>query len=146
MRRMPVTFERVAPVLPVRNVARALDRYRRLGFEGDAYCEPGVSEKDDPIYGFLSWGRVELHLTRFAQLDPKTTTSVAYLYVDDADALYASWSAAGVEGRLRAPVDTPYGLREFGYADPDGNLLRVGSPMTSPRVTPEGRPRGNAAP
>ena len=66
-------------------------------------------------------------MTRFAELDPKTSTSVCYLYVDDADALHAAWAAAGVEGRLRPPTDTPYGLREFGYADPDGNLLRVGS-------------------
>jgi hypothetical protein len=126
---MAVTFERVAPVLPVRSVARALERYRQLGFAGSAYCEPGVSSEEDPIYGFIRWGSVELHLSRFRELDPKTTTSVCYLYVDDADALHALWSAAGVEGRLRSPSDTPYGLREFGYADPDGNLLRVGSPM-----------------
>jgi uncharacterized glyoxalase superfamily protein PhnB len=63
------------------------------------------------------------------QLDPKTTTSVCYLFVDDADAVYAAWTAAGVEGRFRAPVETTYGKREFGYVDPDGNLLRVGSSM-----------------
>ncbi len=88
-----------------------------------------MSTEDDPIYGFLSWGAVELHLTRFPGLDPKTSTSVCYLYVDDADAVHAAWSAAAGEGRLRPPEDTPYGLREFGYADPDGNLMRVGSPM-----------------
>ena len=126
---MAVAFERVAPVLPVRNVARALERYRKLGFAGDPYCDFGVSSAEDPIYGFLSWGPVEVHLTRFAELDPKTSTSVCYLYVDDADALHAAWAAAGVEGRLRPPADTPYGLREFGYVDPDGNLLRVGSPL-----------------
>src|SRR5690242_299679 len=68
---MAVTFERVAPVFPVRNVARALELYRKLGFKVDAYGEPGTSESD-PIYGFLSWGPVELHLSRFAELDPKT--------------------------------------------------------------------------
>lgn len=81
---------------------------------------------------FEQWGPVEIHLSRYRELDPKTTTSVCYLYVDDAKALHAQWSAAGVEGRLRAPEDTPYGLREFAYVDPDGNLLRIGSPM--PRV------------
>jgi hypothetical protein len=30
---------------------------------------------------------------------------------------------------LHEPVDTDYGLREFAHVDPDGNLLRVGSPM-----------------
>ena len=28
-----------------------------------------------------------------------------------------------------APVDTDYGLREFALVDPDGNLLRIGSPL-----------------
>jgi catechol 2,3-dioxygenase-like lactoylglutathione lyase family enzyme len=126
---MPVTFERVAPVLPVRNVARAIERYKRLGFEGEAYGEPGQSTDDDPVYGFLGWGPVDIHVSRFRELDPKTSTSACYLYVDDADALHAAWSAANVEGDLRAPVDTPYGLRELVYIDPDGNLLRVGSPI-----------------
>jgi catechol 2,3-dioxygenase-like lactoylglutathione lyase family enzyme len=126
---MPVTFERVAPVLPVRNVARALERYKRLGFEGEAYCEPGKSADDDPIYAFIGWGPVDIHLSRFPELDPKASTSACYLYVDDADALHAAWSVANVEGELRAPVDTPYGLREFVFIDADGNLLRVGSPL-----------------
>jgi uncharacterized glyoxalase superfamily protein PhnB len=126
---MPVTFDRVAPVLPVRNVAEALRRYARLGFATRAYVEPGVSDEANPSYGYLTWGSVEIHLSGFGALDPKTTTSVCYLFVDDADALHAAWSNAGIEGRLRPPVDTPYGKREFGYADPDGNLLRVGSQL-----------------
>lgn len=45
----------------------------------------------------------------------------------DADALHAEWSAAGVEGRLSGPEDTPYGLREGFHIDPDGILLQFGS-------------------
>ncbi len=126
---MTVAFERVAPVLPVRNVAEALGRYRRLGFQARPYLEFGFSTEDNPSYGYLTWGQVEIHLSGFDQLDPKTTTSVCYLFVDDAEALYAAWSTAGVEGRFRPPIHTPYGKREFGYVDPDGNLLRVGSSM-----------------
>jgi hypothetical protein len=126
---MAVSFQHIAPVLPVRNVARALERYRKLGFTGHAYREPGVSSETDPVYGFLNWGDVEIHLSRFVALDPKASTSACYIYVDDADALYAAWVAAGVEGRLEPPVDTPYDLREMVYIDPDGNLLRVGSQM-----------------
>jgi catechol 2,3-dioxygenase-like lactoylglutathione lyase family enzyme len=126
---MSVAFERVAPVLPVRDVARALERYRRLGFEPRAYVEPGFSSEESPRYGFLRWGPVEIHLSGWAELDPKTNTSACYLYVDDAEALYAAWTAAGVDGRLRPPADTSYGLREFNYVDPDGNLLRIGSPL-----------------
>jgi len=126
---MPVAFARVAPVLPVRNVVGALERYRRLGFETRTYVQPGLSSEENPSYGYLRWGPVEIHLSAFSALDPKTTTSVCFLFVDDADALYAAWSAAGVDGRFRAPIDTPYGMREFGYVDPDGNLLRVGSSL-----------------
>ena len=32
-------------------------------------------------------------------------------------------------GTLTEPRRTPYGLREFAYTDPDGNLLRIGSPF-----------------
>jgi catechol 2,3-dioxygenase-like lactoylglutathione lyase family enzyme len=126
---MSVTFARVAPVLPVRDVARALARYRTLGFETRAYVEAGFSSEESPAYGYLRWDTVEIHVSGFSALDPKTTTSVCYLFVNDADALYAAWTAAGVEGRFRPPIDTTYGKREFGYVDPDGNLLRVGSPL-----------------
>jgi hypothetical protein len=126
---MTVDLARIAPVLPVRNVAEALRRYRRLGFQARPYLESGFSTEDNPSYGYLIWGQVEIHLSGFNELDPENTTSVCYLFVDDAQALYAAWSTAGVEGRFRPPVDTTYGKREFGYVDPDGNLLRVGSPV-----------------
>jgi catechol 2,3-dioxygenase-like lactoylglutathione lyase family enzyme len=120
------SVDRVVPVLPVRDVAAALALYRRLGFAARAYDEQGI---DGPVYGYLSWGAAELHLSLFRELDPATTTSACYLYIDDADALHAAWRDSGVAGRLHAPEDTPYGLREFAYVDPDGNLLRVGSPL-----------------
>ena len=61
--------------------------------------------------------------------DPARTGSVVYHYVSDADALHAEWVAAGVEGRIGDPADTAWGLREFGYVDPEGTLHRVGSPL-----------------
>ena len=120
---MPV-FERVAPVLPVRDVAIALAHYHRLGFTADAYDE---SSAEGPIYGFLEWGKVQLHLVLVRDLDPLANTSACYLYVDDSDALYVLWKAAAIGGRLHPPQDTPYGLREMAHVDPDGNLLRIGS-------------------
>lgn len=125
-----MSVQRLAPVLPVKNVTVALERFRKLGFEGDAYREPG-DEASGPIYGFLHWGTVELHLARVDDLNSLANTSAVYLYVDDADALYSRWKSAGVDGRFVDPVDTPYRLREFGYVDPDGNLLRVGSELTA---------------
>ena len=60
--------------------------------------------------------------------DPRRTGSVVYIYVSDADAVHAEWTASGVDGRFGEVRDTDYGLREFGYVDPDGTLHRVGSP------------------
>ena len=120
------TFQRIAPVFPVRSVRAALDHYRKLGFEAHAYREEADG---DPVYGFVKRNTVELHLSRTPDLDPKSNTSACYVYVDDANSLHAEWSRAGVAGKLTALADTPYELREFAYVDPDGNLLRVGSQL-----------------
>ena len=47
----------------------------------------------------------------------------------DADALYAEWTRPGVGGRTRPVGPTAYGLREGSHTDPDGNLIRFGSPI-----------------
>jgi hypothetical protein len=113
----------VAPVLPTRDVGRLLEHYRLLGFAVDAY------RPDDPPleYGYAHWDDVDLHFTRWDEHDPKRTAGQVYLYVDDADALYDQWRAAAVPGRLIAPQDADYGLREGAHIDPEGNLLRFGS-------------------
>ena len=120
-----VSFNSIAPVIPVLNLDAALDRYRRLGFDIEPY-------NGGERYGFAHRGVVSLHLTEWADHDPSRTGAHIYIYVSDADALHAEWAASGVEGRLSNPHDTRYGLREFGYVDPDGTLHRVGSgPGTS---------------
>lgn len=65
-----------------------------------------------------------------AQVDdlvPKRNMSAVYLYVDDADALFEEWSSLEIDGRLIAPRDTEYGLREGACLDRDANLIRFGS-------------------
>ena len=119
-----VVFERVAPVVPVLDLDAALERYRRLGFVVEPYT-------GGERYGFVDRDGVSLHLTEWAEHDPNRTGAHVYMYVSDADAVRAEWTASGVEGRLPEPFETAYGLREFAYVDPDGTLHRVGS-----RVTP----------
>jgi hypothetical protein len=115
-----VIFERIAPIVTVHDVDAALTRYRRLGF---------ATELDEPAqYGFAERGPVQLHLQPGDPSDPRGTGGVVYLYVSDADVLHAEWTSAGVEGRFMGPHNTPYGLREFVYTDPDGIVHRVGSP------------------
>jgi hypothetical protein len=116
-----VIFERIAPVVSVHNLDASLARYRRLGFATDL---------DEPAqYGFVERGRVQLHLVGEIPNDHGETGGVVYIYVSDADALLAEWTAAGVEGRFLGPYNRPYGLREFVYIDPDRIVHRVGSPL-----------------
>src|SRR4051812_43689896 len=114
------TFTDVAPILPVRDLAGALDRYSRMGFTTTRYAGPDA-------YGYARSGDVQLHLAQSDAHDPLTSSVMVYLYVDDADAVHAAWSVADLGGHHHPPHDTDYGLREASYVDPDGNLLRYGS-------------------
>jgi hypothetical protein len=53
--------------------------------------------------------------------------------VRDADALYEQWSRPGVAGHTHPVGPTPYRLREGSHVDPDGNVIRFGSPMEDDR-------------
>lgn len=119
-----VTFSNVAPVITVRDLDRALRRYQKLGFSARRYKGP-------ERYGFVERDRVELHLSESPEHDRARDGAEVYLYVSDADALYATWSASGVKGRFVPPHDTPYGLREFVFVDRDGTAHRVGSSLRS---------------
>jgi catechol 2,3-dioxygenase-like lactoylglutathione lyase family enzyme len=108
----------MATILPVRDLQAALDHYRALGFR--------VSPYDDG-YGYAVRGAADLHLAVRRGLDPRQNVSAMYLYVDDAEALFAEWRAAGVQGQFFEPHDTEYGLCEGAHIDRDGNLLKFGS-------------------
>jgi hypothetical protein len=58
-----------------------------------------------PSIGFVDRGSVSIRLTEWAEHDPLRTASSVYLYVSDADALYAEWEALeNLEGAVgRAP-------------------------------------------
>ncbi|MCM4076742.1 bleomycin resistance protein [Paractinoplanes hotanensis] len=118
-----ITFKRVVPIIPVKDLEAALARYRTLGFTAHAYDGP-------QRYGFVDRGDVSIHLTEWDEHDPARTAASVYLYVSDADAVHDEWTAA-VEGHFGAPRDTPWGLREFTYVDAEGTLHRVGSPLKS---------------
>ena len=121
------TLHRCAPVFVTTDLRRALADYERLGFEVEAY-------DDADYYGFAGRDGIEIHVAKVDRIDLATTTSCAYVWVDDARQLYDEWSAADVEGRLHAPEETPYGLTEGAFVDGDGNLIRFGSPPLPPRA------------
>jgi uncharacterized protein len=117
----PSDIDRMAVVLPVRDLARAMEHYESLGFEVRRYEGGG--------YGYADRAGASFHFGVVSDLDPRRNTSAVYLYVEDADALLAEWRASGVTGQFFEPTDTDYGLREGAHVDLDGNLIRFGSPL-----------------
>jgi Ser/Thr protein kinase RdoA (MazF antagonist) len=120
-----------SPIFPVRDMRHALAHYRSLGFDVTPYADGG-------FYGFADRDGVSLHLSLNTGHDhdgehapDHEHVGSAYLYVADADALYDEWARPGVGGMTRRVGDTDYKLREGGHVDPDGNLIRFGSPMPS---------------
>jgi catechol 2,3-dioxygenase-like lactoylglutathione lyase family enzyme len=105
---------RASPVLPVTDLERALAHYAGLGF---------ATSRHDDSYGFAAWAGLELHLT----VDPDADGVEVYLHVPDADAVAAAWAGPGTT----EPTAKPWHVREGSHVDPDGNLLRFGSPLAS---------------
>jgi catechol 2,3-dioxygenase-like lactoylglutathione lyase family enzyme len=120
----------VAPILPSRDLAVTAAFYARLGFE-----QTGLWPDE---YLIVTRGDVGLHFFFAPDINPWTSIAGCYLYISDADSLFAEFSRLGLpaEGIPRlhgAPQDTDYGLREFALVDSDGNLLRIGSSLPDPR-------------
>jgi catechol 2,3-dioxygenase-like lactoylglutathione lyase family enzyme len=116
--------ERAVPILPSRDLRESLGFYATLGFENRG------APPEEWNYMILGRGSIELHLigepNSFAEWTAPTS---CHLAVADADALHSEWTGAGVT--VDAPWTTDYGMREFTLLDPSGNLLRVGSAVTS---------------
>ena len=120
-RRRARQLRRFSPIFGVRDLHAALAHYAALGFDTFAYADGGE-------YGFARRDGVELHLAADPEHD-RSHSSAAYLYVRDADALYEEWSRPGLGGHTHPAGPTPYRLREGSHVDPDGNLIRFGSPI-----------------
>jgi DNA-binding MarR family transcriptional regulator len=120
-RRRPARqLRRFSPIFPVRDLGAALAHYAALGFDTVAY-------HDGDAHGFANRDGVGLHLAADPGPGP-TGPGSAYLYVRDADALYEEWSRPGIAGHTHPVGPTPYKLREGSHVDPDGNVIRFGSP------------------
>jgi len=55
-------------------------------------------------------------------------SSMTVIAVDNADAHFARSKEAGAD-IIREPVDQPYGVREYGARDPEGQLWFFHSPL-----------------
>lgn len=109
--------EEVVPVLRVRNAARAVEWYRRLGFvkEWEHQFEAGF-----PSFVSVARGNVRLYLSEH-EGDARPDTLI-HLYVRDIDAVSDEFGIAVDEDGLAG--------RECDLIDPDGNRLRVATRRT----------------
>jgi Glyoxalase/Bleomycin resistance protein/Dioxygenase superfamily len=118
------TFRSIAPIFPTADLEAMRAHYEALGFtvqvHGGGY---GTAARDD----------VRIHFRQLSDAEAGPLASsgqrgAAYVAVDDADALHAEWSAAGV-GETSDLFDPGFGVWEAAHTDVDGNLLRFGSPL-----------------
>ena len=119
----------VTPQFRITNARRSLAFYvEGLGFaiDWEHRFEPGF-----PVFMQLSRNGQSIFLTEHAG-DCKVG-GAAYFVIADVDAYHNDVVAHGVVP-THPPEDTPWGAREMLVTDPDGNRLRIASPIT--KATP----------
>jgi predicted enzyme related to lactoylglutathione lyase len=123
-------FARAMPVLDTTDMGRSVAFYKdTLGFDASTFGEP-------PTFAILQRGTVTLGLSlRDTEQVAIGKTWAAYVYVADADAIYAEWIARGVT-IADAPEDRFYNCRDFTIADPDGNQLGIGHTLDTDPLGP----------
>jgi len=119
-------IRQIAPQFFTTDIPRTLAYYKdKLGFE----CRG--TWQDPPVYAIVTRDQHAIH---FRCAEPPTANPDkydeelldAYLFVEDADALFAEYAANGVEF-TRELANMPWNSREFVVKDCDGRLLAFGS-------------------
>jgi predicted enzyme related to lactoylglutathione lyase len=111
-------LKKIMPCLPLDDVNAGVAYYRDvLGFTINyAQHDLGVMDRDD--VGVLLVARKER----------QRGIGSCYVYVRDADALYAELKGKGANV-LDEPVSHPWGLRDFRVVDLEGNQITFGQPF-----------------
>jgi catechol 2,3-dioxygenase-like lactoylglutathione lyase family enzyme len=106
------------PELPFTDVAAAVAYYRDvLGFHVNyQQHDLGVMDRD------------AITMVLIARTDRQKGIGSAYVYIEDADALHTELREKGahIQGE---PVSHPWGLRDFGVVDLEGNRITFGQPF-----------------
>jgi uncharacterized glyoxalase superfamily protein PhnB len=124
----------IAPVFFSMDIPRTVAWYgERLGFAclGTWPGQGQGNEQDPPTYAIVARDGRAIH---FRCAEPPTPNPDkyaeelldAYLFVEDADALYAEYAGKGLEF-TRGLANMPWGSREFVVKDCDGRLLAFGA-------------------
>lgn len=119
-------IRQIVPVFFSRNIPATVAWYEaKLGFK----CLG--TWQDPPVYAIISRDQNAIH---FRCADAPTANPEkysdelldAYIFVEDADALYAEYAAQGLEF-TRELGNMPWNSREFVVKDCDGRLLAFGA-------------------
>lgn len=113
--RVASSCERVTPILRIADHQAAVAWYRRLGFQQTEIhrFEPGL-----PAFVTVERGEMRLFLSEHSG-DARPDT-LLYLHVADVRPIAAEFGVT--------PETAPWAL-EIELRDPDGNRLRIGSPL-----------------
>lgn len=119
---LSVQFGRTAPGIPVTDINRS------LAFYCDVLGMKKVFENGTPV-GFVILVRdsAEVHLT-LAKNHIATDRNIVHLMVSDAKSLHDHLVQHSVR-IIKGVRDADYGLRQFVFADPDGNRIDVGQDL-----------------
>ena len=109
------TLVSAAPVLASLDIARSVAFYcSRLGFTS--------VHVDSGTWGIVARDTVQIHFWPCS--DPKIAENTSCrVYVTGIDALFAELNAQGVVHPNAPLCERPWGSREFGVLDVDGNLI-----------------------
>jgi catechol 2,3-dioxygenase-like lactoylglutathione lyase family enzyme len=125
-------FKETHPILGTRDILPAIDFYtRKLGFEL-IFRDPG----DPPNYVVFRRDAVALHM-QFQHEHEMGTTRLRFV-VEDPDALFDELQRRAVECTPAGLRNTPWGTREFGLHDLDGNALAFYRHLTPTDKTESG--------
>lgn len=124
---MPIV-RTIEPRLHVEDLARAIDFYTRvLGFRADA-----VFPDESPVFAMLSRDGICIQMGGPEGRRESTDRSTCTLWIDVADVVGMHKEIAAQAAIEWGPEVYFYGRREFGFRDPDGNLLVMSEETDDP--------------
>ncbi|BCA56927.1 glyoxalase [Nitrospira sp. KM1] len=117
---MKTVFTACTPILTVRDITKAKSFFvHNLGFTLD--FDWGAP----PTYAGLHRDAVCIHLIQEGASRQKAGTGNITILSNEVDELFIQCQRNGVD-IVVPPEDRPYGLRDFAFRDPDGNVINVG--------------------
>jgi uncharacterized glyoxalase superfamily protein PhnB len=106
------------PIFKVADVTRSVAWFEGAGFDTSFHDDTYAFAHRDPD--------LTIHLAEAEHAKAPGHSSL-YIHCQDADRVAEEWRQAGID--VEGPRDEDYGKREGSITDPDGNVIRFGSPI-----------------